>query len=317
MNRSVRYLTLAFLVAFWVHHFRDNHANEATLARSVQADARRVIEAGSKSMGHPIFPYSIVPGGVHSSQDFEAAIASDPVVRNHYADFDGTHVQFIRTSEDRYEYVSYRRGAKVFWTTKRLFIPKGERLLTDGHNCIRSRCGNRLSSVRPPGYTEFTPPSDFVLNMPIGFRPFPLEEANAVEQGTPARPPTDVDHLNELNPVLPLGMPSPVLSTASGLDNLPSGLVPVSPAAEQWGDGPLNPNSAVYPYAPTVPPNAIRHPEVSSCIDCNLGPSAVPEPKSAALIVIPCMAVAFLWCLRRRSESRSLCCQRLPRRNLA
>src|SRR5262249_38605676 len=44
----------------------------STLSRSAQSD-------------RPIFPYSVVPGGVHNLREVKEAITSDPTVATHYS----------------------------------------------------------------------------------------------------------------------------------------------------------------------------------------------------------------------------------------
>jgi hypothetical protein len=98
------------------------------------------------------------------------------VVKTHYGDFVVPRVKFVRTSEDRYAYVSYRRHDQVLWTQQKLRIPKGELLLTDGTNLARARCGNRLSEEAPvAAKTQGGEPNEFVFNTPVSFDPLPLE----------------------------------------------------------------------------------------------------------------------------------------------
>ena len=58
---------------------RRDLAFSATLA----ADADRP----SKDV-RPVYPYSIVPGGVHDPKELERVFEHDPVVASHYRDFD-------------------------------------------------------------------------------------------------------------------------------------------------------------------------------------------------------------------------------------
>jgi len=58
---------------------------------------------------------------------------------------------------------------QVYWTKKKLRIPKGELLWSDGTSYARARCGNRLSDQPhdPPAAAE---PEEAVLSLPL-FRP--------------------------------------------------------------------------------------------------------------------------------------------------
>jgi len=95
-----------------------------------------------------VYPYSIVPGGVHDSQELARVMAADKVVAAHYAGFDPAKFTVRTVDKPRAVYVSYRKGDKVYWTSKKLQLAKGETLLSDGTNEIRTRCGNRISDVR-------------------------------------------------------------------------------------------------------------------------------------------------------------------------
>lgn len=92
----------------------------------------------------PNYPYSVIPGGAYNRDELRKSIERDKVVRAHYADFDLYSTSTVTLAEDRFQYVSYRINNRVFWTRKKIRIPKGEVLLTDGKHFARTRCGNRL-----------------------------------------------------------------------------------------------------------------------------------------------------------------------------
>jgi len=56
-----------------------------------------------------IYRYSVVPGGVYSTAEFERARRMDPVVAAHYAEF-GPKVSLTKLTKDMYVYVSYRKA---------------------------------------------------------------------------------------------------------------------------------------------------------------------------------------------------------------
>jgi hypothetical protein len=91
-----------------------------------------------------VYRYSVVPGGVYSSDELAASRRADPVVRAHYADFRST-ASVTLLPADAFVYVSYRKANRVYWSSSKHKLPKGERVLTDGKNLARTRCGNRLS----------------------------------------------------------------------------------------------------------------------------------------------------------------------------
>jgi hypothetical protein len=95
----------------------------------------------------PVFPYSVVPGGVRSAQELQKAAAADPLVARHYSDFQIAKARTVQLDHPVAMYVSYRRNNQVFWTKNKMVIPAGEALISDGENLARVRCANRLSRV--------------------------------------------------------------------------------------------------------------------------------------------------------------------------
>lgn len=75
-----------------------------------------------------------------------SAIHSDAVVRVHYTGLKADRLRLIASS-GRPMYSSYRKQDRVYWTTKRVRVPEGEAVLTDGSQVVRARCGNRLSKT--------------------------------------------------------------------------------------------------------------------------------------------------------------------------
>ena len=110
------------------------------------------------SAGHSraVYPYSVIAGGAESSQELRDAVAVDPVVAAHYADFDVVKAHRVTLDAPKLVYVSYRIGNKVFWTKNKVALRKGEAVLSDGRNMARTRCGNRISvlPVRPNAPAE-------------------------------------------------------------------------------------------------------------------------------------------------------------------
>jgi PEP-CTERM motif len=105
-----------------------------------------------------VYPYSVIAGGAQSPQELREAAAVDPVVAQHYADFDIANARRVTLDAPKLVYVSYRIGNKVFWTKNKVELRKGESLLSDGTNMARTRCGNRISvlPVRPNAPAEPT-----------------------------------------------------------------------------------------------------------------------------------------------------------------
>jgi len=126
---------------------------------------------GVSRQNRVIYPYSVIPGGAHTLTELQAAEANNPVVRKHYAGFDHARFRITRLSEEKKFYVSYRLGDEVFWTKKKLRVPAGEELMTDGVGYARTRCGNRLSEV-PHAKTSPRQPLVALLETPVSAGPF-------------------------------------------------------------------------------------------------------------------------------------------------
>ncbi len=95
----------------------------------------------------PVYRHSIVPGGVYSAEEVQAAIVRDPIVAAHYEKLDSAKVVETVLDKPRAVYVSYRIGHRTRWTARKVVLPAGERLLTDGTTVVRARCGNLVSET--------------------------------------------------------------------------------------------------------------------------------------------------------------------------
>jgi len=116
-------------------------ASAAPLAHPALADANPVAAKNVR----PVYPYSIVPGGVATRADVQQRVNTDQVVAKHYASFDIPRAHAMVVAKPRAVYVSYRKGDKVYWTSKTVMLAAGETVLSDGASEIRGRCGNRIS----------------------------------------------------------------------------------------------------------------------------------------------------------------------------
>jgi hypothetical protein len=159
---------------------------------TLSVDASSHLQAASDNSGNPssirsfvrrpVYPYSVIPGGVESAQELKNAVLRDSVVADHYADFDLAKARIVRLNSDRAMYASYRLGDRVFWTTKALILRKGEAVLSDGVHEARARCGNRLSYTpvgpvspeQPPARVLETPEAPILVaeNLPPEAPPF-------------------------------------------------------------------------------------------------------------------------------------------------
>jgi hypothetical protein len=105
------------------------------------------ISLEGNSSARAIYPYSVIPGGVESAAELRNSVTRDPVVAEHYGDFDIARARVVRLNQDRLLYVSYRLGNRVFWSKKRFTLHKGEAVITDGEHMARTRCGNRIAEA--------------------------------------------------------------------------------------------------------------------------------------------------------------------------
>jgi hypothetical protein len=124
-----------------------------------------------------VYPFSVIPGGAYSAEELALARRVDGVVAAHYADFDAPAVAVRTLPENEFLYVSYRKSDRVYWTTDKRRIPKGEPVLTDGKHLARVRCGNRLSAA--PQFPVLYGPQPTEANLNAPELPGPVELPNA------------------------------------------------------------------------------------------------------------------------------------------
>jgi hypothetical protein len=107
----------------------------------------------------PIYPYSVVPGGVRDVSELKWAADHDPVVGAHYAGFDYDNARVVVLKATLSAYVSYRIGNKVYWMRRRISLKKGETVITDGKMIARTRCANRVEEVPQQQTSSSEPPA--------------------------------------------------------------------------------------------------------------------------------------------------------------
>jgi hypothetical protein len=95
----------------------------------------------------PVYPYSVIPGGVEDVRELKWVAEHDPIVGAHYAGFNYAHAQVVRLALARTVYLSYRVGNHIYWTRRRITLHKGEKLITDGRMTARTRCANRVEEA--------------------------------------------------------------------------------------------------------------------------------------------------------------------------
>jgi hypothetical protein len=227
------------------------------------------IPAYTRSL-RPDYPYSIIPGGAYSNAELRFANKQDPVVREHYSNFNVRDAQMVQLTADRYQYVSYRLQNKVYWTKKKLRIPKGEVLLTDGPSFARARCGNRLSET-PQLPVHNQEPSTKALSLP----PMQLGTPMQLAEAPPLGELSTISPIDEhFPPVLP---PGNSLPPGSPLYPLPpiTGYVPIFP-----GGPPPPPSKPPGVTPPPVNPPPIVIPPPTPPV------STGPEPNAVYLFLV-------------------------------
>ena len=142
--------------------FRTSHIDDVERL-SDEASRNALLAAQEESLRQmeerPVYPYSVVPGGVRDVAELRWAAAHDPVVRAHYAGFNYDNGRVVRLVLARTAYVSYRIGNKIYWTRHRVKLKKGETVITDGKIIARTRCANRVEEVPQQAASEMEPPA--------------------------------------------------------------------------------------------------------------------------------------------------------------
>lgn len=226
----------------------------------------------------PAYPYSVIPGGVYSGTELLVQLKRDWVAARHYAGFDVKQARLEPSSAERFVYVSYRKQDQIFWTNRKLRIPKGELLVTDGKSYARARCGNRLSEtpqtpappVSPMAELTLPPVSPGMLRDPritfaappdIPGPPIALVPMGPLPQ--PGAPPLEGMSRSQV-PIIPPVTPgvyggAPFVPLIGPLLGSSEGNTPSQPQKTTTGNQPP-PTGLLLPLPP--PPNAIPEPPV-------------------------------------------------------
>ncbi|MGA8617023.1 MAG: PEP-CTERM sorting domain-containing protein [Candidatus Sulfotelmatobacter sp.] len=163
-NRLIRRLfamgTLAVLTAaastsalryFGASHYArqaDSFASEQSeLQRDREVALNQIFSQSHPQPPRPVYPYSVVPGGINDAKELKWVAEHDPIVAAHYAGFDYNHARVVQLTLARTVYMSYRIGNNVYWMRRRITLHKGEKLITDGRMTARGRCANRVEET--------------------------------------------------------------------------------------------------------------------------------------------------------------------------
>jgi hypothetical protein len=244
-------------------------------ARSSQAPSLAMDSMSGRGLQlrlRPLYPYSVVPGGVHSARELKDAVVHDAVVANHYANFNLAKAHIVRLKRNRTAYVSYRIGDRIYWTKKKLRLLKGERIITDGKHEARTRCGNQIAEAPSQPVSAQEPSEEAMEAAP---------DLERLVTGDPGL---------ELPPISPpaFGPPQQTPPEDPGGWGIPPPVFPIV-----GGDPP--PAAPLSPLPPPVypPPPPVNPP-----------PVATPEPGTLVLLVFGLSACLLLglcaWMRKKR-----------------
>lgn len=165
------FLHLCVFIAYRISKNADSWSDFIPEAKSEPTPMKTPVGPRSSSLSESsparvIYPHSIIRGGVRTVEEFKAALLKDNVVAAHFSSFSAPSSRIVELKAEKAAYVAYRVNDKVYWTKKKVRLVKGEKLITDGVNYARARCGNRISEVSqiPMSPEE---PSHAFLDRPI------------------------------------------------------------------------------------------------------------------------------------------------------
>jgi hypothetical protein len=180
---------LAVAAGVWVnrpvHHRSPESTSGAQLRSSPFQITGTVTEAQVLTGGsvRRIYGHSLVPGGIHSVDELMAVIERDPQLAEHYKNFDLPKAHIVTLDHDVVAYVSYRLGRGIYWEAHPTIIAKGEEVISDGLNFIRTRCGNEISYA--PGFPR-NPDEPADINIVVELRYVEPSDSVVPTDGLPA-----------------------------------------------------------------------------------------------------------------------------------
>jgi hypothetical protein len=280
---ALRYLSASLIRSAQTSPDLNRQAEEAQVRRQVASEF--ALQPRAKASSRPVYPYSVVPGGVEDARELKWVADHDPIVAAHYAGFDFAHARIVRLTLAQTVFVSYRIGNHVYWTRHRITLHKGEKLITDGKITARARCANRVEEV-PQQLNSSPEPPVAKFEEPVG----------AGEGTFMAVPPVEFESALFNRPGVPGGEPLPPLSLYAPLSG--GGGVPISP--------PPLPSGVCAPPRKPVKGESAAFEDTSK--KKKPGPcgttGAVPEPSTWLMLITGVIAVGCL--ARRKARGQGL-----------
>jgi hypothetical protein len=170
IRRSLTLATCGLIVAcistlalqyFGPSLFRDSYSVPSSDQYSENLNGRSAFDEifTASRPPRPVYPYSVIAGGVEDAKELKWVAEHDPIVGAHYAGFNYARAQVVRLALAQTVYLSYRIGNHIYWTHRRVTLHKGEKLITDGKMTARSRCANRVEAAPQQQASTAEPPA--------------------------------------------------------------------------------------------------------------------------------------------------------------
>ena len=294
----------SLLAVLWVIQFANSRMNQMAGLTGHTLPAMVGPSALIRSL-RPNYPYSIIPGGAYTPRELQSAHDGDDLIHSHYSGFNVNTAKLVRLMDDRFQYVSYRLDDHVFWTKRKLRIPRGELLLTDGTSYARARCGNRLSdnphfaatSPHEPDAKSLNRPSLSQATLPgTAFANPPTTGLPGVSLGESPVPSSQSTGASAFGPVALQPNPAgPILSgpAFTGIGSLPGSPVLMS-GLPILSSSPILPAKSNIPQPPLTTP--VMPPITTSEMPADPG-TPVPEPNTIYLFVTT--LIISIWAMLR------------------
>jgi hypothetical protein len=230
----------------------------------------------------PLYPYSVVPGGVNDAKELKWIAEHDPVVAAHYAGFDYDHARVVRLTLARTAYVSYRIGNHIYWMNRRIALHKGEKLITDGRITARGRCGNQVAENPKPEVSPAQP------------SPEALEKPQDGGGSAMPAPPVPFESALLNRPMAPDFEPGAPLNSLSPFGG--GNLISISPPALPVGLCAPLPKKGSAAIEGVAMASGKKKP--GPCGSGSPGPSTVPEPATWMMLITG--LAAMFWQFRHK-----------------